>query len=69
MPVHEIQQEAGKLLKVSETLDKLARQHTSVAEALAILAGSVRNSATLLEVLVAVRLGPDTGTSLNKASN
>ena len=65
MPVHEIQQEAGKLLKVSETLDKLARQHTSVAEALAILAGSVRNSATLLEVLVAVRLG----TSLNKASN
>jgi hypothetical protein len=67
MPAHEIQQEAGKLHKVSETLDKLALQDSSVADALAILAGSVRNSAMLLEVLVAVRLEADTG--LKRASN
>jgi hypothetical protein len=67
MPANEIQQEAGKLLKVSEALDRLALQEASVAEALAILARSVRYSAKLLEVVVAVRLGPDN--ALNKASN
>jgi hypothetical protein len=58
LAANEILHEARKLHKVSESLDKLAHDHAPVAEALTILAGSVRNSATLLEVLVALRLGP-----------
>jgi hypothetical protein len=58
MPAKEILQEATKLRKISDSLDSLARQHAPITEALSILSGSVRNSATLLEVLVALRLGP-----------
>jgi hypothetical protein len=58
MPAKEILQEAKKLHKVSESLDLLADQHAPVAEALMILAGTVRNSASLLEILVQIRLGP-----------
>jgi hypothetical protein len=61
MAANEILQEARNLHKVSESLDKLAQKHAPVAEALTILAGSVRNSATLLEVLVALKLGPELG--------
>jgi hypothetical protein len=57
MPANAILQEATKLHKVSDSLDLLAIQHAPIAEALSILAGSVRNSATLLEVLVALKLG------------
>jgi len=67
MPAKEILQEARKLHKVSESLDALAQQHAPVAEGLTILAGTVRNSAALLEVLVALRLGPEPG--LDAASN
>jgi len=59
MPANEILQEAKKLHKVSASLDLLAEQHAPIAEALTILAGSVRNSATLLEVLVTVKLNQD----------
>jgi hypothetical protein len=58
MPAKEILQEAKKLHKISESLYILAHQHTPITEALSILSGSIRNSATLLEVLVALRLGP-----------
>jgi hypothetical protein len=61
MPAHEILLEAKKLHKVSDSLDVLATQHAPMAEALAILSGSVRNSATLLEVLVALKMGPVLG--------
>ena len=61
MPANEILQEAKKLHKVSDSLDALAVQHTPISEALSILSGSVRNSATLLEVLVTLRLGPVPG--------
>jgi hypothetical protein len=57
MPANEILQEAKKLHKVSDSLDLLAEQHAPIAEALSLLSGSVRNSATLLEVLVAVKMG------------
>ncbi|MGA2169440.1 MAG: hypothetical protein ABSG62_14620 [Terracidiphilus sp.] len=67
MPANEILQEAKKLHRVSDSLDALAEQHAPLEEALTILAGTVRNSATLLEVLVALRLGPVPG--LNSASN
>ena len=41
---------------MSESLDVLAEQHAPISEALSVLSGSVRNSATLLEVLVALKL-------------
>jgi hypothetical protein len=61
MPANEILQEAKKLHRVSDSLDTLAEQHAPISEALTILAGTVRSSATLLEVLVALRLGPVPG--------
>jgi hypothetical protein len=58
VPANEILQEAKKLHKVSDSLDELAGKNAPLEEALSILAGNVRNSATLLEVLVALRLEP-----------
>ncbi|MGA2807269.1 MAG: hypothetical protein ABSE87_03990 [Terracidiphilus sp.] len=58
MPASRILQEARKLRKVSESLAVLAEEHPPFSEELAALSGSVRNSATLLEVLVALKLGP-----------
>jgi hypothetical protein len=50
--LHEVQQ----LYNVSDRLDWLAEQHPIVSEALLTIAGSVRNTATLLEVLVATKM-------------
>ena len=61
MPATAILQEARKLHKVSDSLDVLAGEHAPISEALSILSGSVRNSATLLEVLVALKLDPMPG--------
>ena len=51
--LHEVQQ----LHNVSDRLDSLAEQHPLVSEGLVTIAGSVRNTATLLEVLVATKMG------------
>jgi archaellum component FlaC len=56
--LHEVQQ----LQNVSDRLDSLADQHPQVSEALIGISGSIRNTANLLEVLVATRiatLSPD----------
>jgi hypothetical protein len=50
--LHEVQQ----LYNVSDRLDVLAEQHPLISEALIGISGSVRNTATLLEVLVAMKL-------------
>jgi hypothetical protein len=55
--LHEVQQ----LYNVSDRLDSLAEQHPQVSEALIGISGSVRNTATLLEVLVATRIAPLSG--------
>jgi hypothetical protein len=55
--LHEIQQ----LYSVSDRLDSLAEQHPLVSEALITISGSVRNTATLLEVLVATKITPLSG--------
>jgi hypothetical protein len=55
--LHEVQQ----LYNVSDRLDLLATEHPLVSEALIKISGSVRNTATLLEVLVATRFGPVPG--------
>jgi hypothetical protein len=57
MAFEAILQEADQLNDVGTRLEGLAEQHPPVSEALITIAGSVRNTATLLEVLVATR-GP-----------
>ena len=58
MPSTTILQEAQKLHNVSDRLDSLADQHPQVSDALIIISGNVRNTATLLEVLVATKMRP-----------
>jgi hypothetical protein len=60
--LHEVEQ----LYDVSDRLDLLAGQHPLVSEALITISGSVRNTATLLEVLVATKIATFSG--LNPAS-
>jgi hypothetical protein len=48
--------EVRQLYDVSDRLDSLAAQHPLVSEALITISGSVRNTATLLEVLVATKM-------------
>ena len=50
--LHEIRQ----LYDVSDRLDLLAEQHPLVSGALIGISGSVRNTATLLEVVVAMKM-------------
>jgi hypothetical protein len=53
--------EAEQLHNVSDRLDLLADQHPLVSEVLLTISGSVRNTATLLEVLVATKITPLSG--------
>jgi len=55
--LHEVQQ----LYSISDRLDILAEKHPLVSEALLGISGSVRNTATLLEVLIATKLPPIVG--------
>ena len=48
--------EVQQLYSVSDRLDSLSGQHPLVSEALISISGSVRNTATLLEVLVATKM-------------
>jgi len=57
MPSTAILQEAQKLHNVSDRLDSLADQLPEVSDALITISGNVRSTATLLEVLVATKLG------------
>ncbi|HEY6768722.1 MAG TPA: hypothetical protein VI386_28510 [Candidatus Sulfotelmatobacter sp.] len=63
MPMHPtaILHEVQQLYNVSDRLDSLAEQHPVVSEALLTISGSVRNTATLLEVLVAMKIAPVPG--------
>ena len=55
--LHEVQQ----LYSVSDRLDSLAEQDPLVSDALITISESVRNTATLLEVLVAMKMAPIPG--------
>jgi hypothetical protein len=48
-------------LQLSDRLDLLSEEHPLVSEALITISGSVRNTATLLEVLVATKMAPIAG--------
>lgn len=61
MPSNPILREVQQLYNVSDRLDLLADEHPIVSEALITISGSVRNTATLLEVIVATRMGPLSG--------
>jgi hypothetical protein len=61
MPSIAILFEAERLHNVSDRLDWLSEQHPLVSEALLSISGSVRNTATLLEVLVATKITPFAG--------
>ena len=69
MPMHPnaILHEIQELYSVSDRLDLLAGQHPLVSEALLTISGSVRNTATLLEVLVATKIAPLAGLDPAKA--
>ncbi|MGB8012141.1 MAG: hypothetical protein WCF68_11040 [Terriglobales bacterium] len=58
MPSTALLQEVHRLYAVSDRLDALSEQHPLVSEALLVISGSVRNTATLLEVLVATKISP-----------
>ena len=55
--LHEVQQ----LYSVSDRLDSLAEQHPARLRSALTISGSVRNTATLLEVLVATKIPPLSG--------
>jgi len=55
MPFLAILREVDQLHKVSRRLESLAEQHPPFSEPLLTIAGSIRNTATLLEVLVATK--------------
>lgn len=57
MPWNAILQEAQHLKTVSQRLEAAAEQHPPVTEALLTICGTIRSTATLLEVLVATKLG------------
>ena len=61
--LHEVQ----RLHNVSDRLESLAEQHPLISEALLTISGSVRNTATLLEVLIATKVGPLSGLDPAKA--
>jgi hypothetical protein len=54
--MHPILKEVQQLHNVSNRLDLLSEQHPMISEALVGISVSVRNTATLLEVLVATKL-------------
>jgi hypothetical protein len=57
-PMHPnaIQREIQQLYNVSDRLDSLSEQHPYISGALITVSGSVRNTATLLEVVLAVKI-------------
>jgi hypothetical protein len=57
MPFAAILREVDQLHSVSTRLEGLAEPHTPLSEALLTIAGSVRNTATVLAVLVLAK-GP-----------
>jgi hypothetical protein len=61
MSATKILDEAQNLNGVSNRLDSLAEQHPKASDGLFAIARSIRDSAVLLEVLVATRVSPAPG--------
>jgi hypothetical protein len=56
MSAEALQQEVRRLVEVCEQLDSLADEYPLLRDALLGIAGSIRNSAVLLELVVAIKL-------------
>jgi hypothetical protein len=56
MPSIALLREVEQLYRVSDRLDSLAEQHPLVSEAPITISANVRNTATLLEVLIATKI-------------
>jgi hypothetical protein len=56
MPSTAISHEIEQLHQVSDHLDSLTEHHPLLADALISISGSVRNTATLLEVLLVTKM-------------
>ncbi len=61
MSVSKILEEAQNLHGVSARLDSLAEQNPLASNALLGISGGIRDSAVLLEVLVATKMSPPSG--------
>ena len=61
MPSIAILRQVEQLYSVSDRLDSLAERYPVVSEALITISGSVRNTTTLLRVLVATKTAPGSG--------
>ena len=57
MPSQDILREAQHLKNVSQRLESMAEQHSHITTALLTICGTIRSTATVLEVLVATKLG------------
>ena len=57
MPSKALLHEAQKLKEVSGRLELLADEHPAVSDAILSICGTIRSTATILEVLVATKLG------------
>jgi hypothetical protein len=55
MPSEALLREVSQLNSMTKRLDSLAEQHPFVEEALMSISGNIRNTATILEVLVLIR--------------
>ena len=56
MPSKALLHEAQQLKDVSERLESLADEHPTVTDAILTICGTIRSTATILEVLVATKL-------------
>jgi len=61
MPSNALLHEARQLHNVSDRLEMLAEEHPLVSAALITISGSVRSTATVLEVLIATKIDPLSG--------
>lgn len=57
MPSKALLREAQQLNDVSGRLELLADEHPTVTDAILTICGTIRSTATILEVLVATKLG------------
>jgi hypothetical protein len=65
MPLNALIQESHKLHNVSDRLESIADENANISEPLLVIAGNVRQTATLLEVFIATKVSPlsDPGTA------
>ena len=68
MAIEKILDEVVKLHDVSIRLEVLAGQHFMVSDALTRIAENVRNAATLLSVLIAIKLTNSDGSTMGTTS-